>query len=121
MRVAILFITHDLSIATGFCHRVIVLEHGRVVEEGSGKMNRVSSIPRISGSVNKRNEDNHNSVDLAPKNKQLIMSMLLFNSGELRSFVNVYVNGDDIRFSDGIDTSISSGDEISLVPAVAGG
>ncbi|KAA1295536.1 MAG: molybdopterin synthase sulfur carrier subunit [Chloroflexi bacterium] len=43
------------------------------------------------------------------------------DSGELRSFVNVYVNGDDIRFSDGIDTSISSGDEISLVPAVAGG
>jgi len=42
-------------------------------------------------------------------------------SGELRSFVNVFVNGEDIRFSDGINTSISSGDEISLVPAVAGG
>ncbi len=37
LRVAILFITHDLSIATGFCHRVIVLEHGGVAEEGSGK------------------------------------------------------------------------------------
>ena len=42
-------------------------------------------------------------------------------SGELRSFVNVFVNGEDIRFSDGINTSISSGAEISLVPAVAGG
>ena len=42
-------------------------------------------------------------------------------SGDLRSFVNVFVNGEDIRFSDGINTSISSGDEISLVPAVAGG
>ena len=42
-------------------------------------------------------------------------------SGELRSFVNIFVNGEDIRFSDGINTSISSGDEISLVPAVAGG
>ncbi|MFL2803958.1 MAG: ubiquitin-like small modifier protein 1 [Dehalococcoidia bacterium] len=42
-------------------------------------------------------------------------------SGELRSFVNVFVNGEDIRFSDGINTPISSGDEISLVPAVAGG
>ena len=42
-------------------------------------------------------------------------------SGELRSFVNVFVNGEDIRFSDGINTAISSGDELSLVPAVAGG
>ncbi len=35
--VAILFITHDLSLATGFCHRVLVLDQGRIVEEGSGK------------------------------------------------------------------------------------
>ena len=35
--VAILFITHDLSLATGFCHRVMVLDQGRIVEEGSGK------------------------------------------------------------------------------------
>ncbi len=37
LRVAILFITHDLSVATGFCHRVIVLDKGRIVEEGPGK------------------------------------------------------------------------------------
>ncbi len=35
--IAILFITHDLSVATGFCHRVIVLDQGRIVEEGPGK------------------------------------------------------------------------------------
>ena len=35
--VAILFITHDLSLATGFCHRVMVLDQGRIVEEGAGK------------------------------------------------------------------------------------
>jgi len=35
--VAILFITHDLSLATGFCHRVLVLDQGQIVEEGSGK------------------------------------------------------------------------------------
>ena len=43
------------------------------------------------------------------------------DDGELRSFVNVYVNGEDIRFLDGIGSAISSGDEISIVPAVAGG
>ena len=42
-------------------------------------------------------------------------------SGELRSFVNVYVNGEDVRFLQGLDTETKAGDEISIVPAVAGG
>ena len=41
--------------------------------------------------------------------------------GELRSFVNMYVNGEDIRFLNGLDTSTKAGDEVSVVPAVAGG
>ena len=41
--------------------------------------------------------------------------------GELRNFVNLYVNGEDVRFLDGLDTSTEAGDEISVVPAVAGG
>ena len=46
---------------------------------------------------------------------------LLDEDGELRYFVNIYVNGEDIRFEQGLRTSIKSGDEISIVPAVAGG
>ena len=46
---------------------------------------------------------------------------LLDEDGELRYFVNIYVNGEDIRFDQGLQTSIKSGDEISIVPAVAGG
>jgi molybdopterin synthase sulfur carrier subunit len=41
--------------------------------------------------------------------------------GEIRRFVNVYVSGEDIRFLNGIDTPIKDGDEVSIVPAVAGG
>ena len=41
--------------------------------------------------------------------------------GELRRFVNVYINGEDVRFLDGLQTAIAEGDEISIVPAVAGG
>jgi molybdopterin synthase sulfur carrier subunit len=43
------------------------------------------------------------------------------DSGELRRFVNIYVNGEDVRFLDGLATALGEGDEISIVPAVAGG
>ena len=46
---------------------------------------------------------------------------LLDENGELRYFVNLYLNGEDVRFLQGLDTSIKSGDEVSIVPAVAGG
>jgi sulfur-carrier protein len=41
--------------------------------------------------------------------------------GDLRRFVNVYVSGEDIRFQDGLETTVSGGDEITILPAVAGG
>jgi sulfur-carrier protein len=41
--------------------------------------------------------------------------------GELRRFVNVYVGGEDIRFGDGLDTPVSDGVEVTILPAVAGG
>ena len=41
--------------------------------------------------------------------------------GGLRRFVNVYVGGEDIRFLDGLDTAVEDGDEITILPAVAGG
>jgi sulfur-carrier protein len=40
---------------------------------------------------------------------------------DLRRFVNVYVEGDDIRFRDGLETEVSDGDEVTILPAVAGG
>ena len=46
---------------------------------------------------------------------------LLDEGGELRRFVNLFVNGEDIRFMDGLQTSLGEGDEVSIVPAVAGG
>jgi len=42
-------------------------------------------------------------------------------TGELRRFVNVYVNGEDVRFLSGLATAIDAGAEVSIVPAVAGG
>jgi molybdopterin synthase sulfur carrier subunit len=43
------------------------------------------------------------------------------DDGGLRRFVNVYVSGEDIRFQDGLSTEVSDGDEVTVLPAVAGG
>jgi sulfur-carrier protein len=43
------------------------------------------------------------------------------DGGAVRRFVNLYVNGEDVRFLDGLETSLKAGDELSIVPAVAGG
>lgn len=42
-------------------------------------------------------------------------------NGDLRRFVNVYVAGEDIRFKNGLDTPVTDGDEVQILPAVAGG
>jgi molybdopterin synthase sulfur carrier subunit len=46
---------------------------------------------------------------------------LLDPSGNLRQFVNVYLNDEDVRFASGLDTKLSEKDEVSIIPAVAGG
>ncbi len=46
---------------------------------------------------------------------------LLADDGSLRSFVNVYLNGEDVRARSGLQTQLSAGDELAIVPAIAGG
>ena len=41
--------------------------------------------------------------------------------GSVRRFVNLYINGDDIRFLDNLNSPVKDGDEVSIVPAIAGG
>jgi molybdopterin synthase sulfur carrier subunit len=50
-----------------------------------------------------------------------IQARLCDENGKLRRFLNVYVNSEDIRFLDHQATALSDGDEVSIVPAVAGG
>ena len=45
----------------------------------------------------------------------------LFDGGELRRFVNVYVNNEDIRYLDDLASPVAAADEVSIIPAVAGG
>ena len=50
-----------------------------------------------------------------------IKERLVDESGDLRYFVNIYLNGEDVRFLQDMETTTSIGDELSIVPAVAGG
>ena len=45
----------------------------------------------------------------------------IVDAGALRRFVNVYLNDEDVRFLDGIDTALADGDVVTVLPAVAGG
>ena len=60
-------------------------------------------------------------VDDLEKNYPGIKERICDETGKVRRFVNVYVNGDDIRFLQNLDTALKEGDNISIVPAIAGG
>jgi MoaD family protein len=45
----------------------------------------------------------------------------VFENGQIRRFVNVYLNDEDIRYLDNLATPVKDGDELSIIPAVAGG
>ena len=61
------------------------------------------------------------SIDQLEAEYPGVKGRLCDESGELRRFVNIYVNGEDIRFLSGLQTPLADGDEVSIVPAVAGG
>lgn len=50
-----------------------------------------------------------------------IKTRLCDESGEVRRFVNIFVNDEDIRFLNGLETEVKEGDELSVIPAIAGG
>ncbi len=50
-----------------------------------------------------------------------IRERLMDDAGQVRRFVNIYVNEEDIRFLQNNDTPIKDGDEVSIIPAIAGG
>ena len=60
-------------------------------------------------------------IDSLEKKFPGIKERLCDEKGEIRRFINVYLNDEDIRFLKNRDTSVKAGDEISIVPAIAGG
>ncbi|WP_329316670.1 ubiquitin-like small modifier protein 1 [Streptomyces sp. NBC_01262] len=60
-------------------------------------------------------------IESLEKNHPGIAARVLDDTGKLRRFVNVYVNDDDVRFSEGLLTAVADGASVSIIPAVAGG
>ena len=60
-------------------------------------------------------------VDDLEKQYPGLKERLCDEKGELRRFVNIYLNDEDIRFAKGKETAVKDGDEISIIPAIAGG
>jgi molybdopterin synthase sulfur carrier subunit len=74
-----------------------------------------------SDEVNAQGSNVKSLVDDLEKNYPGIKERICDETGKVRRFVNVYVNGDDIRFLQNLDTALKEGDNISIVPAIAGG
>jgi molybdopterin synthase sulfur carrier subunit len=60
-------------------------------------------------------------VDDLESNHPGMKERICDEEGKVRRFVNIFVNGDDIRFLNNLDTPVKDGDEVSIVPAIAGG
>ena len=60
-------------------------------------------------------------VDALVERHPALKGQLLTDDGELNRFVNVYVNGQDVRYLAGLDTPVAATDEVRLLPAMAGG
>lgn len=60
-------------------------------------------------------------IDDLENNYPGIKDRICDDQGEIRRFVNIYLNDEDIRFLQGQSTSLDDGDEVSIIPAIAGG
>jgi molybdopterin converting factor small subunit len=60
-------------------------------------------------------------VDALVQRQPSLGGQLLTEDGDLNRFVNVYVNGQDVRYLAGLDTPVAAADEVRLLPAMAGG
>ena len=61
------------------------------------------------------------AVDGLERDYPGIKERICDETGEIRRFVNIYVNGEDVRFLQGLNTPLPDGADVSIVPAVAGG
>ena len=80
------------------------------------KLTKEKDIVELNGAV-----DIGELIESLEKNYPGIKERLVDERGEVRRFINVFINDEDIRFLENKKTSLKDGDEVSIVPAIAGG
>ncbi len=60
-------------------------------------------------------------IDDLEKHHAGLKERICDEQGKIRKFVNIFLNGEDIRFMESVDTPVKDGDEVGIVPAIAGG
>ena len=78
-------------------------------------------VTKGAGEVHAKGANVKELVDDLERQFPGLRERLVENGGEVRRFINLYVNEEDIRFLQGKDTPLKDGDEVSIVPAIAGG
>lgn len=81
----------------------------------------LQSLTGNQGEVNASGSTVSELIDNLESNHAGIKSRICDDEGNIRRFVNIYVNDEDIRFLDGKNTAIADDAEVSIVPAIAGG
>ena len=79
------------------------------------------SITKGNAEVRAEGDSVDNLVEDLARQFPGLRERLVDEAGELRRFINIYVNEEDIRFLDGKKTVLKDGDQVSIVPAIAGG
>ncbi len=79
----------------------------------------------------RQHTDNQNIVEVAGSTVKGVLDALgakypgissrIFENGQVRRFVNLYLNDEDVRYLNNLDTEVKDGDELAIIPAVAGG
>lgn len=65
--------------------------------------------------------DLRSAIDALDRRHPGLKGRLLDETGQPRQFVNIYVNEEDVRLGQGLDSGLAADDEVSIIPAVAGG
>jgi sulfur-carrier protein len=73
------------------------------------------------GEVSAKGKDVGELVEDLERQFPGLRDRLCDETGDFRKFINVYVNQEDVRFLDGLQSVVKDGDEVSIVPAIAGG
>ena len=79
------------------------------------------SVTKGASEVAAKGKDVGELIDDLDRQFPGLRDRLVEESGELRRFINIYVNQEDVRFLSGRETVLKDGDELSIVPAIAGG